>query len=467
MARKKKIIPGVDLIGFGHKGWCIGKSSTGEIVLVQGGVPGDTIDLIYTRKKKGLKSGRIHSVTDYSLDRTTPLCQHFEHCGGCNWQHLEYNAQLAHKQAVVSNAIYRIAKLDPDEFLPILGANPIYHYRNKMQYSFSARQWITRDEIESGRTIENLPSLGLHPAGVFGKVVNLDSCKLLDKEDDLIRNTLRNLAIKEGIPFFDYREHSGFMRQLTIKRNRRGDRMVNLIVAKNDKKQAESFMNLCVEKLDFVNSWFYTINTKKNDATFDLLPVHFYGDKYIEEELLGIRFRIGAKSFFQTNPYQAEQLYRLALEFADIQKHDRVLDLYCGVGSIGLCAAPHAASVVGIETIGEAVEIARENAVINRIDNARFYTGDVRMLLDPKFIEKEGPFDLIITDPPRDGMHPDVVRTLLEARAPKIVYVSCNPSTQARDLALLSDHYHLKKIQAVDMFPHTNHVESVALLIKK
>lgn len=466
MARKsqKKIIPNVRLTGIADRGKAVGRDEEGMVVFVEGGVPGDLMDVQTQRKKKGVWNGVPHLIHEYSEDRAEAFCKHFYECGGCKWQHLSYQAQIKHKNQGVLDAFSRIAKVEIDDIQDIVGAEKTRAYRNKMVYSFAGRKWISQDIIDTGEEVDFRNGLGFYRAGAFDKVVDIEECHLQDDLTNKLRNWLRTYTLKHEISYHDPRSHKGFMRNLFLRNNRKGEWMVNIIYHSDDQSIIKPMLEAIRNEFPQIVSLWYTINPKMNDSTADLDRLHFSGDKFLQESLGDVKFNIGPKSFFQTNTYQAEKLYQTVLDFADFQGDENVYDLYTGLGSIALYVAKQCKQVVGIEEIEAAIEDAKMNQELNNIDNAIFYAGDVKNILDDAFAEKHGKPDILITDPPRMGMHADVVEMLLKLESPKVIYVSCNPSTQARDIALLKEKYDVLKIRPVDMFPHTHHIENVALL---
>ena len=453
----------MSIVSFGHKGLSIGKTESGEAVLVEGAVPGDLVNFQPRRKKKGMKLGHVESFVKRSTDRVLPVCSHFEECGGCSWQNLSYEAQCRNKEEIVSSAIRRIGHLPDVTIEPILAGDRPLYYRNKVEYTFSQRRWLTSDEISGNETLE-YRGLGFHKSGAFDKVVDIQNCHLQSEPTNKIRNLVRQWAFDNGFTFYDHRHHTGQLRNIIIKLTKAGDVMVILVTATEDENLANSFRKLIEAHIPKASEIIWMINTKLNDSLFDIDFRIMKGKGYLIETLDQIQYKIGPKSFFQTNPYQAENLFQAVREAAQLTKQDVTYDLYCGVGSIGLYLARDCKKVIGIEEIPEAIDDARENADLNSIKNASFHVGDVRALLDEAFIKKHGKADVVITDPPRAGMHEDVVKTLCQAKIDRIIYVSCNPATQARDLKLLGEVYDVAFVQPVDMFPQTNHVESIASL---
>ncbi|MCB9300115.1 MAG: 23S rRNA (uracil(1939)-C(5))-methyltransferase RlmD [Lewinellaceae bacterium] len=461
--RKPELIPEITFTGIADKGRSVGRDAKGRVVFAEGPAPGDVADVLITKKKKGFLMGVPQQYHQYSEARVEPFCQHYEVCGGCQWQHLSYEAQAYHKQKVVEDALLRIGKLEVGEMRPIIAAERTQYYRNKLEFSFSNRRWLTREEIDS--EVSNLENvLGFHRAGAFDKVVDISHCWLQEDPSNALRNGIKRIALQQGLSFHDSREHEGFLRQVMFRITAIGEILVLMSFHQNDPKRIRPFLDALLEEFPQATTLFYCINTKLNDYLFDLDMVLYHGKGYVEEALGPVRFKVGPKSFFQTNTYQAKTLYDVAVEFAGLQGTENVYDLYTGIGSIALYMAHNCRQVVGIEEIPEAITDARENAALNGITNATFYAGDVKDILTTEFAERHGKPDVLITDPPRAGMHPKVVELLLQLEAPRIVYVSCNPATQARDLLLLSEKYQVLKSQPVDMFPHTHHIENVALL---
>lgn len=429
-------------------------------------IPGDVADIQIIRKKRKFMEGRVVRFHELSPDRISPVCRHFGVCGGCKWQHLPYNLQLAFKQKQVGDSLTRIGKVGLPEITPIIGSSDIYGYRNKLEFTFSEKRWLTSEELLTDNISSKEDALGFHIPGVFDKVLDISECHLQPEPSNAVRNAVRRFAQRNAYSFFNPRQQTGFLRNLIIRNNSRGDVMVIVVFFLEEKERIDRLMDFLASEFPQITSLFYIINTKNNDSLSDQEPVLFKGDDHLIEEMAGLRFRIGPKSFYQTNTRQSEKLYNVAEDFAGLKGNEVVYDLYTGTGTIACFLAKQAAVVVGIEYIQEAVADAAVNAEINGIKNARFIAGDIRRVLDNNFIEENGRPDVVITDPPRAGMHADVVRAIVEAHPSRIVYISCNPSTQARDIQLMSDQYYVKRVQPVDMFPHTHHVENVVLLEK-
>ena len=469
MARKVKsfIAPAVPIHGVADRGKGVGRTPEGLVLFVEGAVPGDIADVFVQKKKGGFGEGRVERLVQASPQRVEPFCQHFSVCGGCKWQHLDYAAQLEHKNQTVLDAFQRIAKVPVGEFLPILGAPDTTWYRNKLEFGFSNRRWLTKEEIDQPN-LDDSHALGFHRAGFFDKIIDIQYCWLQAEPSNAIRNAAREIALDQQLEFYDLRKHSGFLRNLMIRLTTTGEVMLLVSVAQHDDKKIKRFLDALLDRFrDQLTTLVYCINTKLNDSLFDQEMITWFGPGYVLERLGDLQFKIGPKSFFQTNSVQAKNLYDVVVQFAGLTGVENVYDLYTGTGSIALYVARYCRQVVGIEEIPEAIADAEENRARNGIDNAIFYAGDVKNVLSPDFIDRHGRADLVITDPPRAGMHDKAVRFLLELAAPRIVYVSCNPATQARDLQLLDEKYEVVKVQPVDMFPHTHHIENVALLVRR
>lgn len=436
----------------------------GQVVFIPMLVPGDVVDIRITRKRRNYLEGRVIRFHEYSPDRIKPLCRHFGVCGGCKWQHLPYELQLKHKEKQVTDTLTRIGKVRPDEILPVVASDDVYYYRNKLEYTFSDRRWFTKEELETETDFAGKDALGFHVPGFFDKVLDIKECHLQPEPSDSIRNAVRRYAHRKGLSFFNLRQQSGFLRNLIIRSSESGDIMVIVVFFLDEQERIEGLLDYLSEEFPRITSLWYIINRKKNDSLADQEPVLYRGDDHLTEEIDGLKFRVGPKSFFQTNTCQAEKLYAIAREFAGLTGKETVYDLYTGTGTIAAYMASRAARVTGIEYIEEAVQDARINSEINNIKNTEFFSGDLKDVLSGSFFRDHGYPDVVITDPPRAGMHPDVVRSIMEAGPGKIVYISCNPATQARDISMLAERYEVEKVQPVDMFPQTHHIENVALL---
>lgn len=465
---KRKPLPLLENVLFtaiGAEGKCIAR--VGEMVLfVPMLIPGDVADIRVKRKKKRYMEGELKRLRQPSADRIEPLCSHFGTCGGCKWQHLPYKLQLRWKAQQVFDNLTRIGGVEMDSLPPISGSSEIYHYRNKLEFAFSSRRWLTVEEINSGIDFSGSGALGFHLPGYFDKVLDITECHLQPEPSNSIRNAVRDFARSEGIPFFDPVTHEGFLRNLTVRTSTTGELMVIMVFSHEDKVLTELVMDFLQSRFPVITSLFYIINDKRNDSIFDREAILYSGNDHIIEKIEGLRFRVGPKSFWQTNPVQAHELYEVVRRFAGLTGTETVFDLYSGTGSIACFLAGMAKKVTGIEYIDEAVADAMLNAELNNIENISFHAGDIKDLLTTEFFAENGIPDVIVTDPPRAGMHGDVVKAISDASPRIIVYVSCNPATQARDIQLLMDKYKVDSVHAVDMFPQTHHVENVVKLIR-
>ncbi|HEX2920239.1 MAG TPA: 23S rRNA (uracil(1939)-C(5))-methyltransferase RlmD [Bacteroidales bacterium] len=467
MGRKKEypLLEKVTITDIGSEGNAIARVNN-MVVFVPMLIPGDVVDIRVVRKRKKYLEGIVTKFHEYSPDRIKPVCIHFGVCGGCKWQHLPYQQQLGYKQKQVTDNLERIGKLTLPAHNTISGSPDIYQYRNKLEYTFSHKRWLTREEIESGSIIGKENAVGFHIPGQFDKVLDITECHLQPEPTNKIRNDVREYARQNDLDFFDLREQKGFLRNMIIRNNLAGDVMVIVIFFYEDEDKRKALLDYISEKFPEVSSLMYVINSKKNDSLGDQEPILYKGEDHLIEVMGDLKFRIGPKSFYQTNTKQAELLYNTTVSFAELKGDEIIYDLYTGTGTIANFVASKASKVIGIEYIDEAVADARINSELNNIKNTVFFAGDMKDVLSESFMAEQGFPDVIITDPPRAGMHEDVVAAILKASPRRIVYVSCNPATQARDINLLSEQYHLTKIQPVDMFPHTHHVENVALLEK-
>lgn len=435
------------------------------VIFTKYAIPGDVVNLQVTRKRKKFAEAFITDYVHYSPDRVEAFCEHFGVCGGCKWQNLPYQMQLNYKQKQVADQLRRIGKISLPEILPILGSPKSEFYRNKLEFTFSNKRWIEKDEPTDNNLEMN--GLGFHIPQLFDKVINIKECWLQPDPSNEIRNFIYRYAINNNLSFFDIRNQDGFLRTLIIRTSSTNEIMVILSFYHEDIKKREALLNAVKEKFQNITSLMYVINGKGNDTITDQDVILYSGRDYIFEEMEELRFKVGPKSFYQTNSEQAYYLYKIASEFADFKGDEIVYDLYTGTGTIANFVARGVTQVVGIEYVPEAIEDAKINAKFNEINNTVFFSGDIKAVLNDEFIKENGTPDVIITDPPRAGMHADVIAKINEIKPEKIVYVSCNPATQARDLSLLDENYSVSKIQPVDMFPHTHHVENVVLLKKK
>ncbi|MBR5374221.1 MAG: 23S rRNA (uracil(1939)-C(5))-methyltransferase RlmD [Paludibacteraceae bacterium] len=465
MGRKKELplLENIEITGVANEGKAIARVND-MVVFTQFVVPGDIVDLQVTRKKNSYMEGRVTKIHKYSDRREEAFCSHYGICGGCKWQILPYEDQLKAKQDQVFNNLTRIGKVELPPLKPILGSAKTQRYRNKLEFTFSNKKWLTYEQVAAGEKFDNMDALGFHIPGMFDKVLDIDKCHLQDEVCDQIRDCIKAYAHAHNLPFFDLRNKEGFLRTIVVRTASTGEIMLIVVFYHEDKELREGLLNHLVEQFPQITSLIYVINGKCNDTITDQETIVYKGRDCIYEEMEGLKFKIGPKSFYQTNSQQAYELYKVAREFAQLKGDELVYDLYTGTGTIACFVAKHAKKVVGIEYVPEAIEDAKVNAANNNIDNTLFFAGDMKAILTNDFIAEHGRPDVIITDPPRDGMHPDVVETILAAEPKRIVYVSCNPATQARDLNLLDAKYRVTAVQPVDMFPHTHHVENVVAL---
>ena len=464
MLEKGNIVENVEITGFGDDGRSVGRADN-FVLFVQDAVPGDIADVIIYKKKKNFAEGRAVKITRESMHRRQPFCEHFGTCGGCKWQHLSYERQLEFKQQQVSDALIRIGKLNFSEILPIIGSAHQKHYRNKMEYTFSAKTWVEKEKLLTGPG-SNVPGLGFHVPARYDKVLDLKTCYLQEDESNTIRLEVRKYCLDRGISFYDAETRQGLMRNLIIRNTTTGEWMVIVVFHSDEAGIREPLLEHLRKQFPFITSLQYIINPKVNDFVSDLPVVLHSGRDHLIEAMEDLRFRISAKAFYQTNSRQAYELYKIVREFGSLSGSEIVYDLYTGTGTIALFMAKNARHISGIDYMEDSIADARQNASANGIENASFHAGDMKDILNEQFIGSTGRPDLIITDPPRAGMHPQVVSVIRNAGPERIVYVSCNPSTQSRDLQHLQDAYRIEKVQPVDMFPHTSHVENVVLLVK-
>lgn len=436
----------------------------GKVLFVPQCVPGDVVDVRLLRKRKGYMEGQAVNLVKPSPDRLAPFCAHYGECGGCKWQPLPYSMQLKYKEQQVIDQLTRIGRLTLPAISPILGSEQTEYYRNKLEFTFSNKRWILKGEDPRALSERDRLSLGFHISGFFDKVLDIEKCHLQAEPSNAIRLFVKNYAIEHNLTFFDLREQTGLLRNMIVRTTSGGQVMVIMVFAHNDKKACEALLNALQEQFPQITSLYYVINGKRNDSIADLPCRKFSGKESITEQMERIEFMIGPKSFYQTNSRQAYRLYCVVRDFARLTGDEIVYDLYTGIGTIGLFLSPSAKKIVGIEYVKEAIEDARANAVHNGIDKCRFYAGDMKDMLTAEFIRENGHPDLVVLDPPRAGIHPDVAKVLLETAPRRMVYVSCNPASQARDLAILSEKYRVTAVQPVDMFPHTHHVENVVAI---
>ena len=471
LVRKKKEAPLLENVlieDYAAEGKSLARVN-GKVIFVEGAVPGDVVDVQLQKNKADWGEGFVKKYHIYSPIRVQPFCAHFGVCGGCQWQMLPYDQQLVYKHKQVFDNLTRIAKIPLPPIPPILGAKETQGYRNKVEYTFATEKFIPFEEFKAMKAaglepIKSIGAGGFHARGFFEKVVEIDTCYLQSEPTNEIRKTAVQFAIENEMPFYNIKQHQGWLRNMFIRNTTKGEWMVNIILGYDGGEKREALLNLFLKKFPQITTLLYTINEKRNDSMQDLVPQVYYGNGYITESLENFDFKISPKSFFQTNSKQAESLYQVTRSFAELTGKEVVYDLYCGTGSIGIFCSQHAKKIIGVEVVADAIEDAKENARINNLTQTAFFAGDVIDICDDAFFDTHGKPDVIITDPPRAGMHDKLVKKLLEIQAPLIVYVSCNPATQARDLSLLGEKYTVTKIQPVDMFPHTLHIENVVQL---
>lgn len=468
MRRKKnKEFNNITIERVGSKGKSIGTADDGKTIIIDGGAPGDLVNILTTKQRKSYYQGKITEFHKYSDIRTNPKCEHFGICGGCKWQHIKYEEQLKFKEVEVKNNLLRIGNLTLPKITPIKGAANNYFYRNKMEYSFSDSRWLSLEEIKSKKIIKEKNALGFHIPGMWNKVVDINKCWLQEDITNTLRNSIKDFSIKNNIPFFNHSSQTGDLRTLMIRTTSTNEVMVLVQFYSDNKKNRELLLDFLIEEFPKINSLLYVVNNKANDTIYDQEVKTYYGNSFITEKMEGLEFKINAKSFYQTNSDQAYELYKIVREISDLKSTDIVYDLYTGTGTIALFISKNVKKVVGIEAVPDAIAAAKENAINNKILNTDFHVGDMKSVFNNDFIKLNGNPDVIITDPPRDGMHKKVIQQIKNISPKKIVYVSCNSATQARDLELLKDEYNIINLQAVDMFPQTHHVENVVLLKKK
>lgn len=436
----------------------------GKVVFIESVVPGDIVDVKLFKSKKDWAEGYPIQFHEYSPERTEPFCSHFGVCGGCQWQMLPYTKQLEYKQNQVEETLKRIGKTQLPEVLPIVGAEETKFYRNKLEYTFSNRRYLLEGELKNRDINAEEDVAGFHAKGIFDKIIDIKTCYLQKEPSNAIRIAVKEFARSNNYSFYDIKNHKGFIRTMQLRICTTGEVMVNVVFGHNDEKKIKELLDFILETFPAITTLLYTINSKWNDSLNNLEPVIYRGKGYVMEEMEDFQFKIGPTSFFQTNTKQAEQLYKITREFAELTGNENVYDLYCGAGSIGIFLSRKAKKIFGVEMIEAAVADAKENAALNKLDSAEFYSGDVIEVCNDDFFQGHGRPDVIVTDPPRAGMHRKLVEKILEINAPVIVYVSCNPATQARDINLLSEKYAVTRIQPVDMFPHTHHIENVVQL---
>lgn len=462
--RKRFTIENVEVTGYAAEGKSLARVD-GKVIFIEGAVPGDVVDVRITRNKKDWAEGKASHIKALSTDRVTPFCIHFGVCGGCKWQMLPYDKQLQYKEQEVRDVMKRIGHLDEVPVLPIIGSEKTIHYRNKLEFTFSSKRYLTEDDLKTlGDDEWPGGALGYHVPRLYDKIIDIQECWLMDDINNEIRNTLREYSLENNLSYYDIKEHTGFLRNIVLRYCTTGELMVNIIFAHDDEKQIRKMCDYLLQKVPSITTLLFTINQKWNDTIYDLKPQVVYGKGYVIEKLGNFSFKISPKSFFQTNTQQAEALYKVVQDFADLRGEETVYDLYCGTGSIGIFLSRSAKKIVGVDVVEEAINDAKENALLNKLSDTSFFAGDVIDICNDEFFILHGRPDVVIIDPPRAGLHSKLVQKLIEIAPKKMVYVSCNVATQARDLEVLSKKFAVEKLQPVDMFPHTHHIECVALL---
>ncbi|MET0638234.1 MAG: 23S rRNA (uracil(1939)-C(5))-methyltransferase RlmD [Chitinophagaceae bacterium] len=470
MSRKKKniILQQVLVEDYAAEGKSLARVD-GKVIFIEGVVPGDVVDVLLGKNKKDWAEGRPMKFHSYSEMRVKPFCPHFGTCGGCQWQMLPYEKQLEYKERQVRDNLQRIGKIPLPEINPISGAAETKFYRNKLEYTFGNKRFLLKEELNDPEISGQQDVAGFHARGMFDKIVDIQTCFLQDEPTNAIRNSIREFARANHYTFYDIRNHVGLLRTMQVRLCVSGELMVNIVFGEDKVEERNRLLDYVLSEFPMITTLLYTINLKRNDSMFDLEPVPYSGEGYVMEKLVTATgqeflFKIGPKSFFQTNTSQGERLYQIAADYAELTGKEVVYDLYCGTGSVGIFVSPGARKIIGVEMIAAAIEDAKENAALNNIPDASFFAGDVIDVCTDEFFEVHGKPDVIITDPPRAGMHEKLVHKILDIAAPVVVYISCNPATQARDLAMLDEKYTVTKVQPVDMFPHTLHIENVVQL---
>ncbi len=470
MAKKntdKIVFDHIKVLDAGAKGVSVAKAPDGKVIFIPNVVPGDVVDVQTFKKRKAYYEGKAVKFHEYSEHRIEPICEHFGVCGGCKWQNMKYSQQLYYKQNEVYNHLLRIGKIALPEFEPILGSEKQFFYRNKMEFSFSNSRWLTEKEIGSDEDLGSRNALGFHIPKMWDKILDINKCHLQEDPSNAIRNAIREFANDNNLSFFNPRAHEGLLRTLMMRTASTGEIMILIQFFENDKAGRELLLDHIYEKFPQITSLQYVVNNKANDTIYDQNIQLYKGRDYILEEMEGLKFSINAKSFYQTNSDQAYELYKITRDFVGLSGNEIVYDLYTGTGTIAQFVSKNAKKVIGVESVPEAIVDAKANAVRNEITNCEFYVGDMKVVFNESFIAQHGKPDVIITDPPRDGMHKDVIEQIMKIEPEKIVYVSCNSATQARDLALMDEKYKVSRVRPVDMFPQTHHVENVVLLERR
>ncbi|MEO6188933.1 MAG: 23S rRNA (uracil(1939)-C(5))-methyltransferase RlmD [Ginsengibacter sp.] len=466
-AKKRIVIEDFPVTGYAAQGKSVGRLN-GKVIFVEGAVPGDIVDVLLLKSKKDWGEGKVIQVKEFSKERVNPFCVHFGICGGCKWQMLPYEKQLEYKEQEAREAFRRIGKLGEIQMVPIIGSEKTIHYRNKLEFTFSNKKYLPKAQLEELGD-EEWPggALGYHVPRLYDKIIDIYECWLMDDVNNKIRNSIRDFATENNYSYYNINDHTGWLRNIVIRNCESGELMVNLVFGYDDKNERERICDFLLEQVPSITTLLYTINPKWNDSIYDLNPKIVSGKGYVLERLGDFSFKISPKSFFQTNTRQAERLYNVVKDFASLAGNEIVYDLYCGTGSIGIYLSAGAKKIIGVDVIEDAINDAKENAALNNINHASFFSGDVIEICNDEFFITHGRPDLIVVDPPRAGLHPKLVQKLIEIAPAKIVYVSCNVATQARDLQLLSEKFSVEKLQPVDMFPHTHHIECVGMLKRR
>ena len=466
MKNKKTVLHNLAVTDYAAEGMALTRVD-GKVIFIEGAVPGDVADVLITKNKKDWAQGKAIEIKEFSKNRVEPFCMHFGICGGCKWQMLPYDKQLKYKQQEAEQNLKRIGKVELSQILPIIGADETVYYRNKLEFAFSNKRYLLPQEVRdlplSGH--EGFGSaLGYHVSKIFDKILDIRECYLMDNINNIIRNSIRTFAAENSFSYYDIKNHSGWLRNIIIRHTTTNQLMVNMVVGYEDKPSMKKMADYLLQLVPGITTFLFTINTKWNDSIFDLVPQIYYGKGFIVEDIDDFKFKISPKSFFQTNTKQAKKLYSVVRDFAQLTGKEIIYDLYCGTGTIGIFLSKGAKKIIGVDAIEETIKDAEENALYNNVKHASFFSGDVIKICTEEFFDAHGKPDVIITDPPRAGMHEKLLHKLLAIAAPKIIYVSCNVATQARDINLLSEKYGVQKVQPVDMFPHTHHIECVCLL---
>lgn len=462
--RKKYTLENILVSAYAAEGKSLARID-GKVLFIEGAVPGDVVDVFVTKDKKDWAEGKVTTIKKYSQDRVKPFCIHFGICGGCKWQMLPYEKQLEYKEQEVRDVFKRIGKIGDVPVLPILGSEKTIHYRNKLEFTFSNKKYLPAEELKAlGENLWPGGALGYHVPRLYDKIIDITECWLMDEVNNKVRNLVRDFAQANNYSYYDIKEHKGFLRNIILRYTTTEELMVNIIFGEDDVKKRETLCQFLLENIPEITTLLYTINPKWNDSIYDLNPQIVTGRGFVIEKLEEFEFKISPKSFFQTNTTQAEVLYNVVKDFADLKGHEIIYDLYCGTGSIGIFLSKSVKKIIGVDVIEDAIKDAQENTALNNLKDTFFYAGDVIEICNDEFFTTHGKPDVVIIDPPRAGLHAKLIQKLIEIAPPKMVYVSCNVATQARDLQLLSETFIVEKLQPVDMFPHTHHIECVALL---